>query len=103
MSGIDMSDHIDAVFQSLHFRREIGWKLRVGTVELAGAMSWMGFSIMFTETKGRSASQYETLAPAHTEREMIAALIRSNLEMNHASSLSAWDELQSQGEAAGSL
>jgi hypothetical protein len=96
----DISGHIDSVFESLHFHRDGAWRLRVGSVELTGAMSWLGFSITFTEIQSRSASQYETHAPAHTKREMIAELIRSNLQLNHAGSVGAWDELQSKGNSA---
>jgi hypothetical protein len=101
--SVNVSEHIDAVFESLHFQRDKAWKLQVGTVEIIGGMSVYGFSIMFTEIRGRSASQYETHGPAHAKREAIAELIRSNLQMNHASSVSAWDAIQSQGEVAGAL
>ncbi|MEP6757439.1 MAG: hypothetical protein ABJA67_18195 [Chthonomonadales bacterium] len=100
MSG-DLPEHIDDVFRNLHFQYENGWSLRVGAVKIIGGMSIRGFSLMFTEVQPRSATQYETHAPAHTSQEMIAALIRSNLELNHASSLNAWDKLQSTGKATG--
>ena len=49
---------------------------------------------MFTEVAGRNATQYETHAPMKATQEAVGKLIRMNLQMNHASSLKAWDELQ---------
>lgn len=94
MNG-DPSGRIDTALRNLGFQWKNGWSLRVGTVEITGGASIRGFSLTFTEIGTRSMSQYETHGPAHTTQEMIGKLIRTNLAMNNASSLPAWDDLQS--------
>jgi hypothetical protein len=88
------SHHIDAIFAGLGFKKEKAWRVKVGTVEIVAGLSPRGISMTFSEATGRNAARYEAHAPAKATQESVGKLIRMNLQMNHASSLKAWDELQ---------
>lgn len=80
--------------RSLGFQGNGAMKLIVGHVTIAGGASLRGFSLTFTEVGPRSAKQYQTHGPASTTTQMIAGLIRANLELNHSTSVPEWDLLQ---------
>jgi hypothetical protein len=85
---------LDERLRSLGFQGEGAMKLVIGTVTISGGRSLHGFSLMFSEVGPRSAKQCETHGPASTTTQMIAGLIRANLELNHSTSVPEWDLLQ---------
>jgi hypothetical protein len=91
---------LDVKLRSLGFQGQDAMRLVVGTVTITGGLSLRGFSLMFTEIGPRSALQYETHGPVSASAEIIAGLIRSNLALNHSSSVGEWDLLQHNLEQA---